>query len=122
MMSVLEIMTWLKNRFYKEFDPSNTSAFLFGSIFKGSSNPNDCDLLLVFEKGQIHRVNAEIPIIQRDFFNTFHLPLHITRLTWGEVEEKHDLIQRILGVSSNYIKLFGIRSNENPYAPESGCK
>ena len=86
------MLDWLKQRL-TELRSAILHAGIFGSVAKGVSTPNDCDLYVVSDKSpnsdQWKRLKDELSKIRTDFKIEFNLPLNIALLTIEEWKENY---------------------------------
>lgn len=96
-MDIESIVMFLKTQLETEYV---NSAFIFGSIAKGNSIPNDCDLFLI-TSASTDNIEWKIFInncnkLKQDFYARFSLKLNTTINTIGEFKEGSDFKNRIL--------------------------
>lgn len=97
-MNSLKITDYLKNRLNDNC--YIIKSFIFGSVAKGSSTPNDCDLFVVTNqtpyKEKWQKFISEIEQLKINFESEFSLKLNVTINTEGEFTEPSAFRERIL--------------------------
>lgn len=82
--------------------------FIFGSIAKGSANPNDCDLFWLTssspETENWSLLQKRISSVKKEFLEKFNLPLNIFIYTLEEYNENSEFKKRIFERSKIIIK------------------
>lgn len=82
-----KVISWLREELNREFEGENLSGWLIGSILSCESKPEDCDVVLFFDRRLIDRVITSSEILREGFLLTFGIPLHLTRVTFEELVE-----------------------------------
>jgi len=99
-MKTQKITDWIVSNF-RQYSNFISLLGIYGSIARGSKNPNDCDLLIVVELDVESEmwlcVRQQIISLRKDFFELFRLPLNVAFLIEEEwIENKfifRDLLQ-----------------------------
>ncbi|PZV21290.1 MAG: hypothetical protein DCF21_02805 [Leptolyngbya sp.] len=81
-----EIISWLSSVIFKVFNSGEVQAWLIGSIASGSIDPKDCDVLIMLKSSCISQLVKISLIWRKEFEERFGLSLHLTRITYDEVE------------------------------------
>ncbi len=87
-MNATSYSTWLHKRLSVQ---SVSVAFLFGSVVRGHSATNDCDLFLVTCRApgtvEWSLLRDALQQVSRQFYDSFRIPLAIELLSKAEYEE-----------------------------------
>ncbi|WP_314244736.1 nucleotidyltransferase domain-containing protein [Empedobacter tilapiae] len=96
-MNNFDLIFYLKTSLNKNYI---VNSFIFGSIAKGSNNPNDCDLFIVTNQlphlKEWKEFLKELESVQSKFQEIFKIKLHITINTENEFLEYSPFKDRIL--------------------------
>jgi len=82
-----KILSWIKKEIINELHNPTIEVWLFGSIAIDSQIPNDCDILIIYDKRFMDYIVTKSVLWQQRFIKDFNFPLHLTRLTLDEAEE-----------------------------------
>lgn len=83
---IIEVIPWLSSVIFRVFDGEEIQAWLIGSIANGSLDSKDCDVLIMLNSSCISQLVKVSPIWRKEFEERFRLQLHLTRITYDEVE------------------------------------
>jgi hypothetical protein len=92
-----EVAQWLSERLFAELDADKVSAWIIGSIAAGASHPEDCDVLLLTDRGCVSRIAQLSPIWRSECELEFGIPLHLTRLTTEEAKDCTQFLNSVFG-------------------------
>jgi hypothetical protein len=83
------------------------SCWVFGSVLLDNSKiPNDCDVLIIYKVEDLDFVTKNSIVLKADFLKTFEIPLHLTRFTYGEAQEKKQLLKSIFQTNTIRLNIF----------------
>lgn len=77
------------------FSFETISAWIIGSFVTSPKEANDCDVLVIVSDNQTDRLIKNSKVWRKEFYEEFELPLHLTRLTHGEISESKDFLELV---------------------------
>lgn len=90
-----ELISWLSSKIFGFFHHEEVEAWLIGSIVNGSPEPQDCDVLIILHEKCATRLAQVSSVWKEEFQERFGLPLHLTRITYDEVQFCDTFLQAV---------------------------
>lgn len=104
MEKTCEITAWLSGKIFNVFHDEEIEVWLIGSIINNSFCSQDCDVLIMLQTKCITQLVQVSSIWKQEFEERFGLPLHLTRITYDEVESCCAFLEAVFSKRSMQIK------------------